>query len=99
MDIKKMMQQAQKMQKKLEEKIRIIDEKEFIHESNGIKVRMLGSLQLKDIEVSDDLMDDKDMLQDIIIVVINEVIKKIEKEKADVYGEVQKGMKGGGGPF
>ncbi len=96
MNIKKLMEQAQKMQREMENKISKIEKEAFTYESNGVKVTILGSLEIQSVEINDSLLADKEMLQDILIVVMNGALKKVEEKKAVVYRAAQSAAKGGG---
>ena len=98
MNINALMQQAQKMKNQMEKKQREIEAKEFEVSSNGgaIKVKMLGSKQLTGLEIDKDLIDpeDKEMLEDMLMVAINEAINKIDEEVSAVMGSVTGGLPG-----
>ena len=97
MNINALMQQAQKMQQQMQKKQKEIESKEFEFSSNGgaIKIKMLGSKQMTSLEIDEDLIDkdEKDMLQDMLMVAINEAISKIDEELDSVMGSVTGGMK------
>ena len=98
MNINALMQQAQKMKNQMEKKQREIEAKEFEVSSNGgaIKVKMLGSKQLTGLEIAKDLIDpeDKEMLEDMLMVAINEAVGKIEEEASAIMGSVAGGLPG-----
>ena len=81
------------MQKKQKE----LESKEFEFSSNGgaIKIKMLGSKQMTSLEIDEDLIDpsDKEMLQDMLMIAINEAISKINEEMESVMGSVTGGLK------
>ena len=97
MNINALMQQAQKMQQQIQKKQKELESKEFEFSSNGgaIKIKMMGSKELISLEIDEDLIDkdEKDMLQDMLVVAINEAINKIEKEFEEVMGSATGGMK------
>ena len=97
MNINALMQQAQKMQKQMEKKQKELESKEFEFTSNGgaIKIKMLGSKQLVSLEIEEDLIDpsDKDMLQDMLVVALNEAMNKIDEEIDGEMGSVTGGMR------
>ena len=98
MNINALMQQAQKMQKQMEKKQKELESKEFEFSSNGgaIKIKMLGSKQLTSLEIDEDLIDpsDKEMLQDMLMVAINEAINAIEEEAGAIMGSMAGGLPG-----
>ena len=97
MNINALMQQAQKMQQQMQKKQKEIESKEFEFVSNGgaIKIKILGSKQMTSLEIDEDLIDpsEKEMLQDMIMVAINEAITKINEEMESVMGGVTGGLK------
>ena len=98
MNINALMQQAQKMQKQMEKKQQELASKEFEFTSNGgaIKIKMLGSKTLTSLEIEKDLLDpdDKEMLEDMLMVAINDAISKIEEEASAIMGSVAGGLPG-----
>ena len=97
MNINALMQQAQKMQKQMEKKQKELESKEFEVSTNGgaIKIKMLGSKKLVSLEIEEDLIDpsDKDMLQDMLVVAINEAVSKIDEEIDSEMGSMTGGMR------
>ena len=97
MNINAIMQQAQKMKQQMEKKQKEIENQEFEFSSNGgaIKIKMLGSKEMTSLEIDEDLIDkdEKDMLQDMLMIAINEAISKIDEEINNVMGSVTGGMK------
>jgi len=98
MNINALMQQAQKMQKQMEKKRQELESKEFEFSSNGgaIKIKMLGSKEMTSLEIDKDLIDpeEKDMLQDMLMVAVNEAINKIDEEANAIMGSVAGGLPG-----
>ncbi len=97
MNINALMQQAQKMQKQMEKKQKELESKEFEVSTNGgaIKIKMLGSKKLVSLEIEEDLIDpsDKEMLQDMLVVAINEAVSKIDEEIDSEMGSMTGGMR------
>ena len=98
MNINALMQQAQKMQKQMERKQKELESKEFEFSSNGgaIKLKMLGSKQIVSLEIDEDLIDpsEREMLQDMLVIAINEAINKIDEEASSIMGSVAGGIPG-----
>jgi DNA-binding YbaB/EbfC family protein len=95
MDMNMLMRQAQNMQRQLEKKKKEVEEKEFVVTSNGgaITVTIMGNKKVNKIEIDEDLLDDKDMLQDLLTVAMNEAIKKVDDEMNKVMNEATGGMR------
>ena len=92
MDINKLMQQAQAMQKQLEEANKQINEKEFEGSaSNGlVKVVINGENRIQSIDINKEILnaDDKEMIEDLIMIAVNDAIDKAEDYKKDRYGSM-----------
>ena len=86
MNINLMMQQAKKMQEELETKKKELSKKEFVVEKQGITVVMMGDRKLKSVAINDVLIDpeDKDILEDLTVIAINEAIDKINEAEAEI---------------
>ena len=82
MNIQAMMKQAQALQKDMLKIKEEVDNTEFIGESSLVKVTVKGSKEVVNVEINakDGLeSDDIEMLQDMIMVAINQAIKKIDE--------------------
>lgn len=83
MNIQAMMKQAQKLQKDMMSVKEEIDSKEFVGESSLVKVTLKGTKEIVkvDIDKSNTLdSEDLEMLEDMIMVAVNEAMKKIDSE-------------------
>lgn len=74
MNIQQMMKQAKKIQEQMEQAKEALSQKEFLVKKQGITVTVLGNHHIKDINIDAALLDpdDKEIVQDIIILAINE---------------------------
>jgi DNA-binding YbaB/EbfC family protein len=92
-----LMQQAQKMQREMEKAQKDLEAKEFeiISAGGGIKVTITGKKLIKNIEIDEDIIDpeEKDMLQDMIVVAINEAISKVISEEQKIVARQQANMR------
>ena len=91
MDIKKLMQQAQNMQKKMQEMQEEIAKKEFEGKSGGglVSIVMTGNGEMRKVNVDRSLMkeDEKEMLEDLIVAAYNEAkVKADEESKNNMSG-------------
>ena len=81
MNIQQMMRQAQQMQRKMQENQQKLENTEFEGTSgNGlIKVKAMGNYAIKSVYIDKSLMnaDEKDMLEDLLVVAFNDLMKKI----------------------
>lgn len=86
MNIQQMMIQAQKMQREMQKALAEFRKQEFSITKNGaVTIKMLGDKSIISLEIDEDAFDkeNKEMIQDLITLGINELIKEItEKEEA-----------------
>ena len=96
MNINALMQQAQKMQKEMAKKQKELEEKLFEIESSGgaIKISIYGNRTIEKIDIDKDAIDpdDKEMLEDMIKIAINEAIKVIDKENEKIQQKMASSM-------
>lgn len=99
MNMQQMMAQAQKMQRELRKAQAELAEKEFVVTKGGaVSVTLLGSKEIKSIEIDKDAFDpdNKEMIEDMIALAINEALAKIEAE-SEAINERITGQSGGFG--
>jgi DNA-binding YbaB/EbfC family protein len=96
MNMQAMLKQAQKLQKDMMNAKNEIDKMEFSNETSFVKVIAGGDKKIKSIQINKDSLDQDDieMLEDIILVSVNDVLKQIEKVTEDKLGKYTKGMPG-----
>lgn len=96
MDINALMRQAQSMQKQITKKQKEVEAKEFVVSSNGgaIVVTIMGDKKVKNIEIDEDLIDvsNKEMLQEMLTIAMNEAISKVEDEMSKAMNGATGGM-------
>jgi len=97
MDINKLMQQAQAMQKKLEEANNELNAMEFEGSaSNGlVKVVVNGEYRVVSVNIDPSIInvDDKEMIEDLIMIATNDATKKVDDAKKDKIGSMTQGLK------
>ena len=99
MNMQQMMAQAQKMQRELKKAQAELAQKEFVISKGGaVTVTVLGSKEIKSIQIESDAFDpdNKEMIEDMIALAINEAIQKIEEE-SEAINERITGQPGGFG--
>jgi DNA-binding YbaB/EbfC family protein len=99
MNMQQMMAQAQKMQRELRKAQAELAQKEFkISKGGAVTVIVLGSKEIKSVEIDNDAFDaeNKEMIQDMIALAINEALGQIEEE-AEAINERITGQPGGFG--
>ena len=81
MNIQQMMRQAQQMQRKMQENQQKLENTEFEGTSgNGlIKVKAMGTGAVKSLNIDESLInkEEKDILEDLLVVAFNDLMKKI----------------------
>ena len=97
MNMNALMQQAQKMQREMEKAQKDLEAKEFeiVSAGGGIKVIITGAIVIKSIELDKDIVDpeDKEMLQDMIVVAINDAIALVMEEEQKIVARQQANMR------
>lgn len=76
---KKMMQQLQQLQKEMNETQEKLLMTEFEGKATGVRIVMLGSHQVVEINIDEDLFLDKEMTQDAILLAINDAVENVRK--------------------
>ena len=97
MNMQQMMIQAQKMQRELKKAMDELAKQEFtINKSGAVNITMMGDGSIKAIEIDDDAFekDNKEMIQDLIVIGINELTEKIEEAKEEINERIT-GSRGG----
>ena len=99
MNMQQMMIQAQKMQRELRKAQAELAEKEFkVSKGGAVTVTVLGSKEVEAIDIDKDAFDadNKEMVEEMIAMAINEANEKIDEE-AEAINERITGQKGGFG--
>jgi DNA-binding YbaB/EbfC family protein len=96
MNIQAMMKQAQKLQKDMMTAKDEIDKTEFEAKSSFVTVKANGKREILSIEIDRESIekDDIEILQDMLQIAINEVMRKIEQEVESKMGRYTQGMPG-----
>ena len=92
-----LLKQANKMKAQLQKEMTKLAEQEFsVTKGGGIKVAMLGNRELVEVSIEDDLFekDNKEMIETMIILAINELLEKISSEEERINTEVTGGSQG-----
>ena len=96
MNIQAMMKQAQKLQADMMKEKRAIDDMVFEGKSSLVTITMNGKKEVTKVSVGVDQIeaDDKEMLEDMIMIAVNDTIKKIDKETEQKMGKYTQGLPG-----
>lgn len=93
MNIKKMMKQAQEMQRRIEEEVAAMTQ-EGSAGGGMVTAVMRGNKELVEIRVARDVVnpDDLEMLQDLIVAAVNEAGRKVDQALQDKLGGLGPGL-------
>lgn len=96
MNIQAMMKQAQKLQKDMMSAKEEIDKTIFEGKSSLVTITANGKREILSVKISSDSLEKEDieMLEDMIQVATNDVMKQIEKETEQKMGKYTQGMPG-----
>ena len=88
MNMQNLMMQAKKMQKDIEKAQSELESKIYIGKSQKVTVNVNGKNNVISVKIDmDDItIDDKEMLEDMIQVALNDAMSQIEKDKKDKFG-------------
>ena len=99
MNMQQMMAQAQKMQRELKKAQAELAQKEFVITKGGaVTVTVLGNKEINAIDIDKDAFepDNKEMIEEMIALAINEAFEKIDEE-SEAINERITGQPGGFG--
>lgn len=89
---RKMLKQLQDLQKEMNETQDRLMMTEFEGIASGIRIVMLGSYQVIDLDIDEVLLDDGEMLQDAILLAINDAVENVRKTTNDEMGKFTSGL-------
>ncbi|MBQ9327574.1 MAG: YbaB/EbfC family nucleoid-associated protein [Solobacterium sp.] len=97
MDMRRIMEQAQKMQKQLKKVEQELQEQ--VYEGNsggseGVTVKVNGNNDALEVNIHDDLLDkdNKDMLQDMILLAFNNAVEQARVDREEKMGAITQGV-------
>ena len=95
MNIQAMMKQAQKMQKDMLNTKEEINNMNFEGKSSLVTVVVNGNKEVLSVKIGNEFeFDDIEMLQDMIVIALNDAMKKVDKEIETKMGKYTQGMPG-----
>ena len=92
MNMQAMLRQAQKLQSEMMKEKKAIDETLFDGVSALVTVKAYGNRKIESVEIKDEAMEDKEMLQDMLLIAFNDLIEKIDKKTEEKMGKYTNGM-------
>ena len=97
-----LMNQAQRMQRQMEESQKELETKEFTAKAGGgaVEVTVTGKKEVTKVKLSQEVVDpdDVEMLEDLVMAATNEALRMAEDANAEVMNKMTGGL-GGGLPF
>ena len=97
MNMQQLMIQAQKMQRELKKAKDQLHEKEFSKNQAGVvTVTVKGDKSIHKIDIDKDALEDKEMVEEMIVVALNELFDQIDEEEAAIEEKLAGGAKGFG---
>ena len=97
MNINALMKQAQKMQNDMNKAQKELEKTLFEFDSAGgaIHLSIYGNRKIEKIDIDKDAIDpeDKEMLEDMIKLAINEAIERIDEENEKIQAKLTSGMR------
>ena len=97
MNMQKILQEAQKMQAQLQKDQKELEATIYEGVSSIVSVKMNGKYEVisVDLNLTDDItVDDKDILENMVQVAINDAVKKISSDKEKKMGRYGQGLAG-----
>ena len=96
MNIQTMMKQAQRIQKEMMNTKEEIDNQIFEGTSSLVTVKVNGKKELTEVKIKQEELelDDIEILQDMILVAVNDAMKKIDEITNEKMGKYTQGMPG-----
>ncbi|MBQ4032135.1 MAG: YbaB/EbfC family nucleoid-associated protein [Bacilli bacterium] len=87
MNMQALMQQAQRMQKDIMKKKDEVNKKEFTGTSELVDVVFTGDKRMVSVNIKQDIdNDDKEIIEDMLVIAVNDAMTKIDKETEAALG-------------
>lgn len=95
MDMQRLMQQAQQMQRKLAKIEEELDATIYEGKNNGVEVKVNGKNEVTEVSIDEDLLDkeNKEMLQDMVMLAVNDAQAKAKADREAKMGSVTQGVR------
>ena len=95
MNMQALMAQARKLQGDLEKTTKEIENSTFIYENENILVECNVKSEIKKISIkNNEILEDKELLEDVVVVAVNNVLEQVKKEKDKKLGKYTNGLGG-----
>lgn len=99
MNMQRLMQEAQKMQAQLQKDQKELEKSVYEGSSSLVSLKINGKYEVTEVKINlpegDSIeFDDKEMLEDMIMVAMNDALKKISNDKEKKMGKYGQGLAG-----
>jgi len=97
MNMQQMLMQAQKMQREMQKKQAELEAQEFtVSKGGAVTVVVKGDKSIVSVSIDKDAMDpdNKEMVEELVALAINEAIEQIKAKEAEISSSVSGGMGG-----
>lgn len=94
MNMQSLMAQAKKMQQDIQKSTNELEAMMFEETVGAVKVEANGKKEITKVDIEEESLSDKEMLEDMILAAVNGVMRKIEKEKENKLGKYSNAMGG-----
>ncbi|QTA37237.1 YbaB/EbfC family nucleoid-associated protein [Thermosipho ferrireducens] len=90
----KQLNQLQKIQEEVQERMKKVEESfsqielEVTVGGGAVKIIATADRKIKELNIDDDLYEDKDMMKDLLIAAVNELMEKIEQKREEELAKV-----------
>lgn len=97
MNMQKLLQEAKKMQIQLQKDQQMLDNTIYEGSSSIVNVKMNGKYEITSVNLNineDITVDDKEMLEDMVMIAINDAVKKVNDDKEKKMSKYGSGIAG-----
>lgn len=91
-----MLKKLKKMQDEMAAAQERLEAKEYFGKASGVTVIVQGTRQVIDVQINGEMLEEKEMLQDAILLAVNDALKQIEEEQQQTMSQFTGGMGGFG---
>ena len=94
MDLQRLLREAQKMQSKVSKVEKELNEAEYEGKNGPVSIKINGKHEVISVEIEEDVLsaENKDMLQDMILLAFNEANEKANNERYEKMVDVTAGV-------
>ena len=99
MNMQMIMQQAKKMQAQLQKDQEELEKTEYVGSSSLVNVKINGKYEIVEVKINLPEgeaieADDREMLEDMVMVAMNDAVKKVAQDKENKMGKYGQGLAG-----